>query len=443
MKAWENFLALHEIELGTETVNKWLRTLKVLHFDACNLFLEAKDSFQANWFEEHIRKSAKTRLLNNNNKPIKVHIKVAGKEAAAPRKISSRKNSPPQPVFQPLFDALDPNSTFDRFVPAMGHELPLKVLREICAAPDAPLFNPVYLCGKSGTGKTHLLMAAASALKQTGKNCIYVRAETFTDHVVTAIRAGEMAQFRRAYRNIDVLLIDDVQLFSRKSATQEELFHTFNTLHLAGKPILLAASCTPSELQYVEPRLVSRFEWGIVVPIELPTPEELTMILQKKAEALHFDLKPSIAAFLMESFKRSPKALIRALEALVLRSHMNGRGAPLAAGSVRELLADLIKEEEAHALTPSVIIGAVAEQFGIKKEDILGKAQSRDCVLPRQLAMQLCRQLLKLPYMKIGDLFGRDHSTVISSIKLIKKGIDADDGEISDAYNVLIKQLSK
>jgi len=452
MKAWEEFLALQDIELGRETVNKWLRPLKIAKFDACNLYLEAKDTFQVLWFEEHIRRKVKAGLLNNNHKAIKIHINVANAGMEKREKGLQKDLQRPTQPFRITYDNLDPNLSFSRFVPNQQNELAYKVLSEITGydretesykTPKTPLaaFNPLYIYGPGGVGKTHLLTATTQALRKQGHHTIYVRTETFTDHVVKAIRAGEMKTFREAYRNSEVLIIDDVHILSRKGATQEELFHTFNTLHLAGKQIILSANCPPCELQHIEARLVSRFEWGLSLPIDPYTQNELREILKHKAAAFNFPLRNSISDYLLETFKSSPAALIRSLEALILRTHIKGSSSSTTLGipTVKRHLTDLILEEEQQALTHEKIIQKVSDQFGIKVEDILSKSQSRDCVLPRQLAMFLCREKLQLPYMKIGDIFSRDHSTVMSSVKLIQKGIDEKKQDIESAYHAIAK----
>lgn len=458
MQAWLNFLALQESDLGPETVQKWLRTLKILRWDACNLYLEAKDSFQTLWFEEHIRQKILTKLVNNNNKRIKVHLSIANSNPKAnyiksPKVKKSEKENPLK--FIPSFDKLDPYCTFDHFVVTEKNLLPYKLFSQLTGyssqkslqtKPELSVFNPIFVYGPSGTGKTHMLMAAAHELRTHNLNVVYTRAETFTEHVVTAIRAGEMSLFRQAYRNIDVLILDDVHVLSRKGATQEELFHTFNALHMSGKQIILSAICSPAELQYIEPRLVSRFEWGIVLPLEPPAPEETRKILQNKAEALNYPLHNKVIDFLMETFTSNGKKLNRALEALILRLHLGQNAGRITQGPLtvplsKSLLGDLIAEEQQAALTPAKIIHVTAEFFGIRAEDILGKSQSRDCVLPRQIAMHLCRSQLKMPFIKIGDLFNRDHSTVMSSVKMIQKGIDENIREISGAYHTLLKKV--
>lgn len=453
MQAWEAFLKEQEKELGAATVQKWLRSLKIQRFDACNLYLEAKDSFQALWFEEHIRNKVLLKLVNSNNKKIKVHLTVSHQPVAAahPQKSSlKQKTAFTSPSFKLLFDAWDPLATFSHFVWGSENELLKKLFNEMIESshpgtPPPVLFNPIYLHGPSGSGKTHLLMSLAADFKSKGFKTIYVRAETFTDHVVSAIRAGEMSQFRQAYRNVDILLVDDVHVFTRKGATQEEFFHTFNTLHMNGTQIILSSHAAPNELQYIEPRLISRFEWGIVLPLYPLNQEELKQLLFIKSAALQFPLPQKIIDCLLELFTNTPKVLIKALEALILRLHLGQHTNvyTLTPNAVKSLLNDLLLEQKKTALTPPKIVQATAEYYGIKTEDILGKGQNREYALPRQVAMYLCRHQLKIPYVKIGDFFERDHSTVMTSVKHIQNSLDNDVKEITAAHYAIKKKLEQ
>jgi chromosomal replication initiator protein len=442
MLAWENFLLQQENELGNDTVQKWLRSLTIQRYDACNLYLEAKDSFQALWFEEHMRAKA-LNLVNGNNKQIKIHLSVPNSPPPASTKNNKSKYSKQaQTNFQLNFDDLDPTCLFSHFVITEENQIPCQLIKEITTS-SISSFNPFYLYGSSGSGKTHLLMSIAHAARQKKMNVIYVRAETFTDHVVAAIRGGEMTYFRNIYRNVDVLIIDDVHILSRKTATQEELFHTFNTLHLAGKQIILSANCSPQELQLIEPRLVSRFEWGIVLPLKILDGNQREKMLEIKSKALNFPLPKTIIEFLVQTFTSNPKALTKAFEALVLRLHLDSQQSlnKLSLRSVQVLLSDLILEEQKSILTPERIVQAVAEQYGLRLEDILGKSQTRECVLPRQMAMLLCREKLKMPYMKIGELFSRDHSTVMSGVKQIQKVLENDNREMANAWHSIQKRI--
>lgn len=460
MKAWENFLEVQQAEIGAETVAKWLKPLKILRFDACNLYLQAQDAFHVMWFEEHIRHKLQTHLFNNNGRRIRVHISLPGKEGTSSADRGLRKKpieAPKAPPFSLNFDELDPYNTLENLVVFPGNELVHNLLCELVGYDPKEKgytaskglnsdFNPIYIYGGGGCGKSHLLQAAAHGLKKQGYRVLYVRSETFTEHVVKAIRAGEMRTFRQAYRSADCLLLDDVHVLARKGATQEELFHTFNTLHTAGKQIILGANCTPGELQHIEERLISRFEWGIVLPVEPMSDLDMLKVVEKKAAALDFPLASKVSRFIVDAFPSGTSSIIKALEALVLRSHMSkGEGklsrAALTAPMAENLLSDLIQAEKKGALTPDKIIQTVAEFYGIRSEDVLSKSQSRECVLPRQMAMYLCRQKLKMAYMKIGDLFVRDHSTVMSSIRQIKKALEKEGSEIPAALNAVSKKL--
>ena len=451
MKAWEDYLSQQKIELGNETVDKWLTPLKVLRFDACNLYLEAKDSFQILWFEEHIRPKVLKSFYNNNKKKIKIHLTVAGAERSKPETTKRKKGQAPQETtplpFHLNFDLTDPYCTFDNFVVNESNVLTHKLLKSLVEdRKNLGTYNPIYIHGAGGTGKTHLLMALEQGLRAAGLKTLYVRAETFTDHVVSAIRLGEMSHFRQTYRNSDILIVDDVQVFSKKAATQEEFFHTFNTLHVDGKQIILGANCAPGELQMVEPRLVSRFEWGIVLPLEPLGNEDIRAVLEHKMHSLHFPLHTKVIDFLIETFPRGTGPLCKALKALILRSHLNEntnsiKTTQLTVPQVKNFLSDLILEEEQAAITPQKIIQFTAEHFGIRSEDLVGRSQTRDCVLPRQIAMFLCRAHLNIPLLKIGDLFGRDHSTVMSSVRAIQNALEQNNIEITQPCDLLLKRL--
>ncbi len=444
MQAWEDFLKKQEAPLGQDGVNKWLRSLKIVHFDSGNLYLEAKDSFQALWFEEHIRPLLKSQFLNNNYRPIKVHLTVGHHVTASKSNKKEKQNTPPPIHF--FRDKLEPSFTFENFVTAEANHVIFRLFCELTGfslevdnkeKPKIALgtWNPIYLWGGSGTGKTHLLMALSHEFKKRGYNALYAKAETFTEHVVAAIRASEMQTFRKTYRDVDILLIDDVHLFARKDATQEEFFHTFNTLHTTGRQIILSSKCTPAHLEDIEPRLISRFEWGINFHLEHLNPSDLKKVLQKRSETLHFPLSEEVLSFITQTFTSS-RSLNKALEALILRCHLESdarykRDSRLIDPELAQrLLADLCSLEKNEVLSPEKIIFIVSTVYGIRKEDLLGKSQAQEYSLPRQIAMYLCRQHLRLPYQKIGRFFGRDHSTVMTSIQQIEKKITSSDPEL-------------
>jgi len=337
--------------------------------------------------------------------------------------------------------------SLDNFITTEDNILPVKILSRL-GLENQPenTFNPIYLYGNGGVGKTHLLMAAAQHLRKQGIKALYARAETFTQHVVSAIRSGEMNTVRNGYRNCDTLIIDDVHVLSRKSTTQEEFFHTFNALHLAGKQMIFSSNCSPQELQFIEPRLVSRFEWGIVLPVGPLKVEGLAQMLKEKALLMNYHLPPRLVEFFLNTFKSGTKSLTRALQALVLRMHMDHgirdvSSHSLSALQAKAMLQDLVAEEMNFLLTPEKILQAVADHFGILPEDILSKAQSRDCVLPRQIAMYFCRSELKMTFQKAAELFHRDHSTVMTSVKLIERSLKSSEHEIIPVVAAIRKKF--
>jgi len=406
MHEWEQFLSQLNKELGEQIVKKWIPELT--SFDAGNIYLQARDSFQVSWFDEHIKPRLKG-LVNNNSRPIKVHLDKTFLKAPV------MKREEPTLSFTP--SAIDPEMTFENYVSTDENLVVYKLLTETPPfnfVNEPPKFNPIFLYGPKGSGKTHLLMAAANSLKSQGLRVYFVRAETFTEHVVQAMRLGKMQDFRKVYRDIDVLVIDDIHIFSRKNATQEEFFHTFNTLHTAGKTILISANISPMQLIDIEPRLISRFEWGISLPLQKGKTKDL---LEKKSSIWNINLSNDLTQYLVEKFPNNP---IQALTALTLRT----RGETITRDLADKVLKDLIEKEGVEALTFEKIVKSVANQYGIKGEDLLGKSQAREFALPRQIAMYLCREKLNMPFQTIGRHFSRDHSTVMSSVKQIQKSID-------------------
>ncbi len=436
MQAWDDFLKKQDDKLGKETIDKWLRSLKVVHFDSANLYLEAENNFHLSWFEEHIRPLLKHHFSNNNHRPIKVHVSVG--QEVSPSTASSKKERVKTPfIFTP--DALNPHYTLENFIPGQANRVNFEVLCQLTGYNQAPIlklatYNPIYIWGAPGSGKTHLLMAITAALSKRGIKALYAKTETFTEHVVSAIRASDMLPFRTTYRYADVLLIDDIHLLARKDATQEEFFHTFNALHTSNRQIILTSQHPPSLLEEIEPRLVSRFEWGISLHLEKLQPDDLREVLNRKCDVLDFPLSDSTRTFLLQTFPQM-QTLHRALEALILRLHLQSLGKPdqLDQHQAADLLKDLVQQEQSHALSPQKIIHAVATYYGIRKEDILGKSQTQECVTPRQLAMYLCRTVLKLPFMAIGRIFSRDHSTVMTSVKAIQHELSIQNRNISTA----------
>lgn len=450
MDLWQEFVKKQEHTMGKETTQKWLSPLKVIKLDNTSLILEAKDAFQALWLEEHMRHKIDASFKNAKGRPLKVKIQLAPSNIIAQEALFDESRHKQSKDLHFSADAIDPYALFPQFVVTKESEVAFGVLAELAGfdpksscfretSSECPLFNPVFIHGPKGSGKSHLLMATAKALSRRGQRVFYVRAESFTEHVIYAMRSSKMETFRRAYRHVDALIIDDVHLFARKKATQEELFHTFNTLHTQGKQIILSATTTPRLLQEVEDRLISRFEWGISLGIERAMGQDLRKILIGRSELIRFPLQPEIVTYILDNFS-TPSAVLKALDTLVLRSHLSHKER-LNIGLAKSYLGDLIAEENKESLSTKSILKMVAEVFGIKTEDILGKSQCREFVLPRQIAMYLCREKLKMPYTKIGAFFARDHSTVMTSVRSITKSLSNQDKEVTSCLSDIQRKV--
>lgn len=428
MKEWEKFVLNQEKILGKEVVNNWLRTLKLVKFDACNIYLEALNPIQKAWFEEHIRPKL-LNFKNNNGRLIKVHLDGSDK-----------------PKFiDPIQDCLDPHATFQNFIPSKQNELAYKLLSELNET-NLASFNPLFIYGKEKSGKTHLLTATATALKKLNLKVFFINARMFTEHVVNAIRSGKMDLFRSTYRNIDILIMDDIHILANKIATQEEFFHTFNTLHMAKKQIILSANVIPGKLPQIEERLISRFEWGITIPLEEPDEKAIAQIIKSKFNNFGINVETDLISFLIQKFKLVP-VIYKALNELLLKIHLYPNGlkdrllgdaktsqfedcelsesgiSSISKETALSYLKDFIREEEKNKITAKQIIEITASKFKVPYESIVGRSQTKECVIPRQISMYLCRKHLKIPFIQISKLFNRDHSTVMSSVKQIQQDL--------------------
>jgi len=426
MKVWEDFLQTQVKNLGPEAIEKWAKSLKVVFFDAGNLYLEAGDSFQLNWFEEHLRPQIRQFFRNNNHRLIKVHLSLAGAPSPKDKKIW-------KPVLDLSQDSLNPSCRLETYFPGNINLTSFALLKE---ALEKFSFNPIYLYGPSGCGKSHLLMAASCYLTAQKKHCFYVTASTLTNHIVAAMRTGGMQKLRELYRQHDVLIVDDIHQLAHRSATQEELFHTFNTLHVAGKQIILAGSSIPSQLEGIEPRLTSRFEWGLVLPFHSLSAQEQKEYYQKRIQEKKLDLSEEVERFLLENLT-SVKSLQSSLDTMGLRKGKQEITVPL----VQKWLEPLLEDQRKKALTPEKIIQSTGEIFEIPASDILGRSQNQDCSLPRQVAMYLCRSVLKMPYLKIASVFSRDHSTVMTSVKSVEKKLGEHDDVMLSTINSIKNKL--
>ncbi len=424
MKDWAVFLEKLESSFGRKVIKKWLHPLKIKSYDARNLYLEAENSFQVSWFEEHIKPLLPS-FTNCNHQKIQVHLLLPG--------IHSEKEN--KRVFSFFADIPLKHASFENFFPTKGTKEAWEMLPLLFKKKE-PFFNPLFIYGPSKVGKTHLLSSIAKQWENQGKKVFYVNGSTFTNHVVMAIRNNLMPLFRNTYRNIDALIVENIHIFSNRVATQEEFFHTFNALHAQGKCLLISANQPPSSLS-LEPRLISRFEWGLSLGLTPPSTEEFLPILEKKSKSLGFFLEEEVKFFLIKHFSSGFSSLLTALDALILRTP---KSTLCDLWLAQKLLQDLLHEEK-KTVTPQSILEKSASYFDLKKEEISGKGQNMEHSFARQIVMYLFRENLNMPFKKIGEFFQRDHSTVITSVRKIETMIKKDNLEAKKALKEIKSAL--
>jgi chromosomal replication initiator protein len=331
----------------------------------------------------------------------------------------------PQPalVGAPLNDRY----VFDRFVVGANNQLAAAACRAVAEAP-ARMYNPLFIYGGVGLGKTHLMHAIGHAihLRDTSKRVAYVSSERFTNDLIASIQDGRMADFRRRYREIDLLLIDDVHFLGEKERTQEEFFHTFNALHDSQRQIVMTSDRPPKEIPGLEERLVSRFEWGLVTDIKPPDLETRVAILRKKADEDQIVLADEVVEFIARNCRSNVRELEGAVIKLLAYSSLTRR--EITIDLAREALGGVLNGGVSAELTPLAIRERVAAGWSVSNESLSSKKRTKELTVPRQVAMYLIRELLELPLVEIGKLFGgRDHTTVIHSLQKVEEDMRTDE----------------
>ncbi len=339
---------------------------------------------------------------------------------------------------------LNPKYTFDTFVVGGNNKFAHAASLAVAESPGE-IYNPLFIYGGVGLGKTHLMHSIAHFIleRDPSTKVLYVTSESFTNELIEAIRNGNntaMSKFREKYRNIDVLLIDDIQFIIGKESTQEEFFHTFNDLHGSKKQIIISSDKPPKEIQTLEGRLRSRFEWGLIADISSPDYETRMAILRKKEEMDGYNIDDDVIKYIATNIKSNIRELEGALNKLMAFSNLEKREINVALAE--EALKDIISPDEKREVTPELIITTVAEHFHISEADLKGPKRNSEIVLPRQIAMFLCREMTNTSLEAIGALMGKkDHSTVINGCRKIAEKIDSSES-VRNTIEVIKKKIS-
>lgn len=407
--AWEKALDLISLEISRPGFETWIKTLKPLGIQGEKFILQTPNRFSKEWLQEHYLDLIEEALQKSTQKDWKVELFADDKEEHIPREI-------PEEVL--YYINLNPKYTFDTFVVGDSNRFAHAAALAVSQNPGKA-YNPLFIYGGVGLGKTHLVHAIGHYIREKFPHLkvVYSSMEKFTVELIDAIKEDGMTKFRNRYRNIDILLIDDIQFLAGKERTQEEFFYTFNALYEAGKQIVITSDRIPKEIPTLEDRLRSRFEWGLMADIQPPDLETRIAILKKKAEAEKVMVPEDVIEFIAEQIQSNIRELEGALIRTVAFASLNNL--PIDLSLAKTILKDILQP----AIIPisiQSIIQEVANYFHITPDQIIGKGRTQEIALPRQIAMYLARILTDISLPKIGEEFGgRDHTTVLHAYEKI------------------------
>ena len=459
---WEHIATAIKKQVNADTFQRWFAAIELIGADEQIMTLRVPNSIYQLWIENNYMPMVQSAVIGVLGAPRQVRftvpdqgedqpapfVTVSVRDGAAPAVGATAFNhnsgaisaappvalldgatDPADPVAggAPNVGGLNPRHTFETFVVGQNNQFAQAAAKAVADAP-AKTYNPLFIYGGVGLGKTHLMQAIGQAIvaKKKAYKVIYISSERFTNEFIDAIQHSTLVKFRKRYRLADVLLIDDIQFLAGKERSQEEFFHTFNTLFDGHKQIVLSSDRPPSEIANLEHRLVSRFEWGLTAELQPPDIETRLAILRKKADAMQVRLRDSVLDFLAQRIRTN----VRRLEGALIRvaSFASLHGGDLGPEHVEHLLKDILQEEARKTVTIDQIQRAVAEHYDVRLADMTSKRRPANIAFPRQVAMYLARELTKASLTEIGEAFGgRDHGTVLHAHRLVKKRMIEED----------------
>ncbi|PXZ03088.1 chromosomal replication initiator protein DnaA [Gilliamella apicola] len=446
---WQDCLSQLQEELPTTEFNLWIRPLQAEMVDN-KLYIYAPNRFVLDWVRNKYLTTI-SQLLNKhfNNDSLKLHLEV-GSTLSIDKKV---KNEQPKAELVPAWkmtkeinnnqsyhSGINHKHTFNSFVEGKSNQLAVAAAKQVAQNPGKA-YNPLFLYGSTGLGKTHLLHAVGNQILEEKDNAkvVYMHSERFVQDMVKALQNNAIEEFKNYYRSVDALLIDDIQFFANKERSQEEFFHTFNSLLEGNQQIILTSDRYPKEIKGVEDRLKSRFGWGLTIAIEPPELETRVAILMKKAEENNIKLLEEVAFFIAKRLRSNVRELEGALNRVIANANFTGKSITI--DFVKDALKDLLALQE-KLVTIENIQKTVAEYYKIKVSDLLSKRRSRSVARPRQVAMALAKELTNKSLPEIGDGFGgRDHTTVLHACRKIAE-LKEENNDIKEDYSNLIRTLS-
>ncbi|MEW5894872.1 MAG: chromosomal replication initiator protein DnaA [Candidatus Omnitrophota bacterium] len=440
---WDSVKEPLKTAIGQSSFETWFSALQVTE-DARGLIFETPDEFFKNWILEHYHKTIidiASRFTENPSVEIVVSAALIPSNPKTSSDVRPATTESPSLPRQQETTKLNLNSrfSFDNFVVGPSNRFAFAACQAVADSP-AKSYNPLFLYSQVGLGKTHLMQSIAHEIKKRhpALTCVYLSSETFTNDLINAIRHRSTSQFKDRYRNIDVLLIDDIHFIAGKESTQEEFFHTFNTLHNNHKQIIVSSDRPPREIANLEERLSSRFAWGLIADIQPPDFETRVAILRKKLEREPVEVPDEVIMFIAQQIQTNIRELEGALIRVVAYSLLDEK--PVCLDIARVVLKDMVKET-VKTISTDMIQKEVAEFFNVSITEIKSKRRSRNIIIPRQVCIYLTRKLTDLSYPEIGAVFGgRDHTTVLHSCKKMEEEMKGD-SSLQNKINTLLTRL--
>ena len=439
VKIWEKVLYLLEPSVSMETFEIWLKPTHAVSLDGSVFTIETPNEYGKNWIESRYTDLIEKALLDVTGKQFALNVNVAsiatnesypGKDYVFTQEMNREAEKEEMELEHDIETEatpnLNPRYTFDTFVIGNNNRFAHAAALAVSESP-AKAYNPLFIYGGSGLGKTHLLHAIGYEImtRDRNKKVVYVSSEKFTNELIVAIRIDKMPDFRNRYRNVDVLLIDDIQFLTGKERTQEEFFHTFNALYEASKQIVISSDKPPKEITTLEERLRSRFGWGLIADIQKPDLETRTAILQKKAICENLFIPMEILSYIAGKVDSNIRDLEGALTRVIAFATINKKDIDF--NMIDNALTEILPEKGHREITVPYIMDTVAEYFHLKVKDLTDKKRTQSVVVPRQIAMFLCRELTDNSLPKIGESFGgRDHTTILHAQNKVTGLLDKD-----------------
>ncbi|WP_291650855.1 chromosomal replication initiator protein DnaA [Clostridium sp.] len=442
---WEKTLNIIKGEMSEVSFNTWIKSCEPISISSNIIRISVPNSFTQDILEKRYKDLVVNSIEAACSKVYNVDFMVASDIQEAEEKEEKKSRIDERgaiTVNDEMSSLLNPKYTFDSFVIGNSNRFAHAASLAVAESP-AKAYNPLFIYGGVGLGKTHLMHAIGHYVLQNNSNAkvVYVSSEKFTNELINAIRDDKNEEFRNKYRNVDILLIDDIQFIAGKERTQEEFFHTFNALHDANKQIILSSDRPPKEIPTLEDRLRSRFEWGLIADIQAPDFETRMAILKKKADVEKLNVANEVMVYIATKIKSNIRELEGALIRIVAYSSLTNR--PITVELASEALKDIISNKQNKNVTIDVIQDVVAGYFNLRIEDLKSQRRTRNVAYPRQIAMYLSRKLTDMSLPKIGEEFGgRDHTTVIHAYEKISDSLNRDES-LQHTVNDITKKLTQ